>query len=254
MDATTQPVNHRQITWMDRLARRRVRPVTALLAIRRLLRDPEDTAQVFRIIYALKGDSLQRTMARMQNIDAGRKMLREQPSIIRALNDRAWLATLPEGSLGRAYLAFVEAEVLSADGLVASSEEAERIPMTVEERWLSDRLRDFHDLQHVLTGYGRDPLGELALLAFMTEQVPSRGIDLIVYMGRRKYRQEMPNLPIDAMTLEGRIMARNAAWLPGIPWEQRLGESLAALRAELGLAPPTLYQEIQARASACCAA
>ena len=111
--------------------------------------------------------------------------------------------------------------------------------------WLADRLRDFHDLQHVLTGYGRDELGELCLLSFMTSQTYNRGISFIVFMGRRKYRQAMPHMDVDALVREGRDIARAARWLPEVHWEERLAEPLEALRAELGLQAPARYLAAQ---------
>ena len=55
---------------------------------------------------------------------------------------------MPEGSIGRAYYDFVHREGLSADGLIASSEEA---PKSID--WLSRAMArrsawDIHDLQH----------------------------------------------------------------------------------------------------------
>jgi ubiquinone biosynthesis protein COQ4 len=197
---------------------------------------------VFKIIEALKGGSLARAIERLGATADGRSMLQRLPSLLPSLEDRRALAALPEGSLGRAYLAFVEAQQLSADGLVAASEEAPRGEhLDDEERWMGNRLRDIHDLQHVLTGYGRDELGELCLLAFMTTQTHNRGIEFIVFMGRRRYRNALPQLDVDALVSEGRDIARAAAWLPAVPWEDRLGEPLETLRSRLGLRAPVRY-------------
>jgi ubiquinone biosynthesis protein COQ4 len=210
--------------------------------MRKLLADPQATGEVFRIIEALKGGSLARAITRLAATPQGQAMLQEQPSLLPVLGDRRTLAALPEGSLGRAYFAFVEQQQLSADGLVAASEEAPRGEhLDAEEHWMGNRLRDIHDLQHVLTGYGRDELGELCLLSFMTTQTRNRGISFIVFMGRRRYRQALPELPVDELVREGGDIARVAAWLPGVRWEQRLGEPLEQLRRELGLRPPTHY-------------
>ncbi len=223
----------------------RMRPLVALRAVRALLEDPQSTGEVFKVIEALKGGSLRQAVMRMASSEAGRSLLHAKPSIIASLSDRTSLAAMPEGSLGRAYLDFVLAGNLSADGLVQASEEAPRDAATSyldpEELWLADRLRDFHDIQHVLTGYGRDELGELCLLSFMTTQTYNRGISFIVFMGRREYRRGMPQIDVDALVNEGRDIARAAAWLPEVRWEERLGEPLAALREELGLRPPLRY-------------
>ena len=223
-------------------ASRRVRPLQAWRAVRRLIDDPDQTGEGFRIIEALKGGSLLRAVERLAATPEGRELLAAGPSLLTVLNDRAALAGMPDDSLGRAYLAFVESQQLSADGLVEASAEASGLALLApEERWMADRLRDVHDLQHVLTGYGRDELGELCLLSFMTTQTPNRGISFIVFMGRRQYRRELPGLPVDACVREGRDIARRSGWIAGVPWEKRLAEPLEALRRELGLGPPALY-------------
>ena len=192
----------------------RIKPIQAGLAISRLLRDPDDTGQVFKILEALRGDSLSRALRRMRNDERGQALLAEQPNIVDALNDREALAALPEGSIGRTYFDFVHAEGLSADGLVSSSHEAPRFEkIGQDQRWLGDRLRDIHDLQHVMTGYGRDTLGELCLLSFMTTQVPSRGIDFIIFVGRTKGQKEQPGLNLKELIGEGRQIGEAADWM-----------------------------------------
>ena len=221
----------------------RIKPIQAGLAISRLLRDPDDTGQVFKVLEALRGDSLSRALRRMRADERGQRLLEEQPNIVNALNDREALSALPEGSIGRAYYDFVHAEGLSADGLIASSHEAPRFEkIGQDQRWLGDRLRDIHDLQHVMTGYGRDTLGELCLLSFMTTQVPSRGIDFIIFMGRTKGQKEQPELNLKELIGEGRQIGEAADWMLFTRWEDRLHEPLEQVREELGFMPPTKYR------------
>lgn len=221
----------------------RIKPIQAGLAVSRLLRDPDDTGQVFKILEALKGNSLGLAHRRMQLDLRGQQLLEEQPNIVSVLNDREALLAMPEGSIGRAYYDFVHREGLSADGLIASSEEAPRFEkMGRNERWLGDRLRDIHDLQHVMTGYGRDTLGELCLLSFMTTQTPSRGIDFIIFMGRTKGQKENPDLDLKSLVREGREIGQSADWMLFTRWEDRLHEPLEKVRAELGFIPPSKYR------------
>jgi ubiquinone biosynthesis protein COQ4 len=221
----------------------RIKPIQAGLAISRLLRDPDDTSQVFKVLEALRGDSLSRALSRMSSDERGQRLLEEQPNIVKVLNDRDMLASLPEGSIGRAYYDFVHAEGLSADGLIASSDEAPRFEKIGQNlRWLGDRLRDIHDLQHVMTGYGRDTLGELCLLSFMTSQVPSRGIDFIIFMGRTKGQKENPELDLKSLVREGREIGQSAEWMLFTCWEDRLHEPLDKVREELGFIPPAKYR------------
>lgn len=228
------------------LLRKRVKPFAALLAMRKLLKDPDDTRQVFKIIDALSGDVIGRTVKRLSDDATGRDLLAKKPNIVALLNDRKRLSAMPPGSIGHTYWQFIHAQNLSADGLIASSEGTkENLGFTADERWTGNRLRDIHDLQHVLTGYGRDPIGELSLLSFMTTQVPNQGINFIIKMATRKYHQEIPSLDIQALIDEGRSIGQQAAWMPAICWEDRLREPLEEVRSELGFKPPVKYQNSQ---------
>lgn len=227
-----------------RLKRERVKPFTALRAMRELIKNPDDTSQVFRVIEALKGDSISASVRRLGQTPEGRALFADKPAIVPVLNDKQALLAMPEGSIGRAYYDFVHGEHLSADGLIAASEEAPRNPdLNEDERWLAERMRDIHDLQHVMTGYGRDPVGELCLLSFMTKQTPNRGINFIIYMGRREYRNKLPDANIDGLVSEGGLIGLSAEWMAKTRWEDRLHESLDAVREELGFKAPARYLE-----------
>jgi ubiquinone biosynthesis protein COQ4 len=223
---------------------RGVKPIQALRSVRALIADPDNTGEVFKVIEALKGGSLARAVARLGATTEGRKLLRDKPDILPLLSDRETLRAMPLGSVGRAYLKFVESQSLSADGLVAASEEAPRGQgKSEEERWLGNRLRDIHDLQHVMCGYGRDTLGELCLLSFMVTQTPNRGIAFIIIMARRKARQVKRPFSVDDCIEEGRRIGEAATWFAAVNWETRLAEPLEQLRRELGVLKPTLYRD-----------
>ena len=232
--------------------RNEIKPLVAWRAMRELLRNPDDTTQVFHIIEALKGDSLGRAVRRLESTDRGRALLQAKPDIVPKLNDRAWLLSLPAGSVGRAYYDFVHAENLSADELIASSETSAREELyhglSEEETWLADRLRDIHDLQHVMTGYGRDPVGELSLLSFMTTQTPNRGINFIVWVAKWKYLREVPQFDVRRLIREGAMIARNAVWMAEINWEEKLAEPLEAVRRDLGFEAPREYWRLREQA------
>ena len=91
--------------------------------IRALIRDPDDTAQVFKIIRALAGDANERQFQRFLASEHGPRILAERRSLVDRLSDREGLLMLPEGTFGRAYAEFTAREQLSASGLV---EEAAR--------------------------------------------------------------------------------------------------------------------------------
>ena len=92
-------------------------PLRALRAARVVADDPDQLPEVFAIIESLSVDTLQRIGRRMTRSETGRRLLDERPDIVAKLADREALAKLPAGSLGRTYLAFVEREKISADGI-----------------------------------------------------------------------------------------------------------------------------------------
>lgn len=218
------------------------RPLVALAALRRLIKDPERTDEVFVVVRNLSGDSLLRAYDRFRTLPGHERLL--QRSLLDVLNDRDHLRSLPAGSLGREYLAFVERESLTADGLVAASENS----VVIEDEGLrrfAERNRDMHDLWHVLTGYGRDTFGEVCLLAFTYAQMRNTGIGVIAFVGTLKHMRAYGAWRTIRAARQGYRMGRKAAWLPGEDWEALLQEPLDALRERLNLQPPDRYQDVR---------
>lgn len=219
-------------------------PRAAMHAIRELMQNPEDTAQVFRIIKAMSGPSRAKSFKRFCKTSVGRRVLANRESLADRLNDRDALRAMPEGSLGREYLAFVERENLSADGLADASEEGGRYFHTADQELYSNRTRDMHDLWHVTTGYGRDGLGELSLLAFSYAQLGNIGIAMIIYFGARGGVRESGDKRIWKAIWEGYRHGRRATWWAGEDWEGLLSAPLDNVRKQLGVAKPETYREV----------
>src|SRR5688572_11493175 len=131
------------------------RPFEALDALHKLIEDPNDTEQAFRIVRSIDGGGLERMFRRFGASAEGRALLAERPSLLAALRDRDALLAMPEGSLGRAYAAFCDREGIAPGGLVEASE-ASDADISPELRWFADRMRDSHDLWHVVTGFRTD--------------------------------------------------------------------------------------------------
>jgi ubiquinone biosynthesis protein COQ4 len=222
------------------------RPLEALRAVRRLLRDPEDTRQVFKVIAALRGNSGERLFNRFVRTSTGAAVLAERRRLLDGLEDQDALARLPAGSLGRAYLAFMQAQNLSAAGLVEASDSFETDGLDADGRLFRERMRDMHDLNHVLTGYGRDPLGELCLLAFMYRQTGNRGGAFIALMGMSKFPKGEPGRAARRALFEAFRNGRKGPWLPGFDWEGALAADLQALRVRLGVPTPAAYAALTA--------
>lgn len=219
------------------------RPFTALRAAGRLIRNPEDTSQVFVVMAALRGRSGARNLRRFRATPAGAAVIAERRRLLDHLTDRAALAALPDGSLGRTYLDFMDGEALSADGLVEASGAGRSKAVGADAALFLDRMRDMHDLTHVVSGYGRDPLGELCLLAFMYRQGGNPGGALIALMGA------MGHFPGGAegraawgALVEGFRHGSRADWLLGQDWEALLAQPLAEVQRQLHIPVPARYQ------------
>jgi ubiquinone biosynthesis protein COQ4 len=221
------------------------RPFTALRAVTRLLRDPQDTRQVFVVMTALRGRSGQRMLTRFLQSPVGATVAAERRQLLDRLQDQAALAQLPQGSLGCAYFAFMQDEQLTADGLVDASEAGRLDTVGGVAVLLRNRMRDMHDLTHVVTGYGRDGLGELCLLAFMFRHTGNPGGALIALMGLLKAIRMGAGRPVGRAVFEGFRNGAKAAWLPGQDWEALLARPLEEVRRELKIVTPVRYRAVQ---------
>jgi ubiquinone biosynthesis protein COQ4 len=215
-----------------------LQPLRALRALAAIARDPDDTAQVFTLIEALTGVRTPAWIARRLD---GAPLLRERPEILDRLRDRDALRRLPAGSLAHAYLAFVEGEGISADGLRDASVQGERRAGDGEVEYVRRRMRDTHDLWHAVLGYQGDVLGEAALLAFTFAQTRNPAIGALVLVGLAKLQFA------GAHRLIARALVRGlrAAWFPAQPWESLLPLPLADVRARLAVDAPPAYAPVR---------
>lgn len=223
-----------------------VAPIRASKGLVGIIRDPHETAHVFTLFEALIGPLEATAMAHFAESARGKALLENPPTLIPALSDRAALAALPDGSLGRAYLDFANQEGITADGLIAASDAGrvfEFIPGEDIYRRIGDYLRDSHDLWHVVTGYQGDIIGELALLAFTFAQMGNLGMGVLVGLAAT-LGPHLPT-PIDNEAAEaireGFRRGRKAKWLATLDWVPRLEEPLDEVRRALNLDDPPAY-------------
>lgn len=219
-------------------SRRRARPQwrRALRALRSLLRDPDRTENAFEVIAALDPDLMERGLARMLAHPEGRRLFVERPCLLDHLRDRVALARLPDGSLGRAYLAHVERYGLDPGKLVVLGRSYESEIGSADEgvRWYADRSELSHDLSHVLAGYGADRLGETALLWFSYGVFAGRGNALLmVGAALRTWREAGPGWPLRVVRAFRR--GRHAANLAALPYERLLAQPLEGVRRLAGI-------------------
>ena len=215
----------------------RLQPFTAMRAIRTLFAT-RDTRQVFVLLRAMRGRSGIRNFRRFAASPVGKIVLRERRDLLPRLEDRAALRQMPAGSLGRAYLEFMESEDLSAKALVMASQDWENEPSAPDTALFRARTRELHDVNHVVTDYGRDRLGELCLMTFMYRQMGNLGMLMLVVMAWR----QLPKLARPAIR-EAWRNGKKAAWLAQQDWEALLTRPLSDVRNSLAIGPPVKYQE-----------
>ncbi len=236
--ASKRPVTH---------ARHRTRDWgRAARAFRALMRDKEDTAQVFAITHALDGDACKVDYVRLLSMPEGGRIAYERVELADKFMDDEWRATFPPGSVGAAYVAFLETHHFSVAGMIDESHKGippEQLDEVHPYAWFFRRVRDVHDIYHVLTGYGRDALGEMCLLAFTFQETHGLGLAFIAGGGFLRAHGPAAGKARKAL-LEARSRGKRAAWLPGEDFEKLVFEPLDEARKRLGLTPPVAYEAV----------
>lgn len=223
----------------------RYRPLRAVRNFQALMKDKEDTSLVFKIFESLpSGDFLER-VRKLALSERGEMLRATEPSLPEILDDHAALRRTPKGSLAHAYCDFMEAEGLSAAGLVAEAERLGRPKYPDLVEWFINRSRDTHDLFHILTGYGRDALGEQCVLLFTHGQSPSQGHLLIGYAGAANIKKMAKGsaAPVFGAVRQAHRTGKGAPQLMAQPIRELLARPLDDVRADLRIPQPTLYRE-----------
>lgn len=220
----------------------------AVEALRRLTANKEDTSQVYAVMHALNGKAYEIGYIRLLDTPGGGRIAYERVELAEKLNDPAFSAKFPDGSVGAAWRKFLDTEHLSVQGLVDESHKGVP-PQELDERhpymWFFRRYRDIHDILHVLTGYGRDWLGELCLLAFSYQESRDLGRAVMAWGGILRARGPGAAQARKAL-FEARRRGNRAVWLPGEDFERLLFEPLDAARKRLRLSPPLAYLAVTA--------
>ena len=206
-----------------------VQKVRALVAVVRLIRDPNELDQVFAI-----ADDL----ARGDFMDSFVAELSADPEIARAFVlrprvgslDLAELAKLPEGTLGHEFARHMRANGLDPSALPSR-------PSTTPREWLQAHLYETHDLWHVVAGFDTDVAGELGLQAFYLAQIPTRLAPALLggsFFNTMLYAWDDRDRRMDAI-VRGWTLGKQAKRLFGRDWSKLLATPLTEVRATLGL-------------------
>ncbi|KFQ99379.1 hypothetical protein N306_14818, partial [Opisthocomus hoazin] len=167
---------------------------------------------------------------KMKHHPEGYRILQERPRIRLSTLDMARLRGLPDGTLGREYVRFLEDNKVSPDTRMP--------PKFVDDEELAyviQRYREVHDLMHTLLGMPTNMLG-LAALAWAQELSPPVLFVPTVtscVVCSRKLRVLATDLVPWAIR-----SGRNASCILNVYYEQRWEQPVESLREEIGIFPP----------------
>jgi ubiquinone biosynthesis protein COQ4 len=195
-----------------------------------LVKDPTQTESVYDIEDGMKHS---------EAMAVATKHMLAEPGIM-ALAQEKYLAPIPDlqqllqcsaGSLGHAYATYI-----STSGF----DPAFYRSMSIEDdtSYLLLRLRQTHDIWHVVTGFSTDVPGELGLKAFELAQTRRTMAGILIAGGFLKCLLQTPaelDVLLDRIA-RGYRMGTHAKPLLAQKWEQHWDKPLAQWRSELGLA------------------
>ncbi len=201
----------------------------SIRALSAILRDPDDTRQVFLLGLAANARRLPWLLAQFALDAEGDRLLRERPAIDSRTVDWEALRALPDGTLGREYARYLDEHHLDPDLFQAPP----GLPPTVA--WLAQRIRQTHDIWHVLTDCAPDVPGEIALQAFTWGQLRMPSAGLIALVGTLRFGLRHRTLARDVV--RGVTRGRRARLLATVVFEDHWARPLGDVRRELGVEP-----------------
>ncbi|MGB5135226.1 MAG: Coq4 family protein [Prochlorococcaceae cyanobacterium] len=179
----------------------------------------------------LDSPQLERCVERFRALPAGAALLAERYPPLQP--DIEALRTLPPGSLGRRY----------ADLILSLGYDPEFFrprDVSSDARWLTQRIATTHDLHHVITGFGTAPAGESGVLAITAAQIGFPAYVLLTTAGQLAAFRLQPDRfqELSAAVGHGAAIARQAACLAAVRWEEGWEKPVRQWREELGITDP----------------
>ncbi|MEM1052546.1 MAG: Coq4 family protein [Pseudomonadota bacterium] len=211
-------------------------------------KDKEQTDEIIAVLDALPWRGMADAAAQFLSTDRGRQIFQEEPYLPDFLDDHATLRKTAKGSFAHAYCDFMEREGLTAEGMVEASESArenDTIRFNDGVDWYNDRLRDFHDILHIVTGYGRDLLGEQCIFAYMYHQRPSPGHLLVAWLGTLMMKTQIKtDAPIIGALREARRNGKGCPRIVEQPIQKLFEMPLEEVRARFNTPAPHIYHQV----------
>ncbi len=217
----------------------------AFRALGRVLQNPEATDQVLVFSTYANAGTMPDRIHRFLDHPNGQRLYREHRTIDAHSIDLAALAQLAQGTLGRAYAEFLSSRGLTPDVFEAPPAEIHDPQMA----YVIQRLRQTHDLWHVVTGYNTDPASEVALQAFTFGQLAAPSSGILAVLGTLRGSSLKRDLAVHVA--RAYWLGRRSEKLGVFVWEDHWATPLVEVRRMLRLpeAPTAAKQlglEVQA--------
>ena len=206
-----------------------VRWARAIRALGQILANPEDTERVLEFSNLANAGRRDDRLNLFYDHPVGARLFAERRAIDSTTVDIEVLAALPVGTLGHAYAQFMKTHGITPNIFDGSPEDVH------DERaaYVIQRMRQTHDLWHVVTRCETDPAGEIALQAFSFAQLRAPSSGILATLGTLRALPYSRQVLRDAVRMYriGLAAERFAVF----PWEDHWTTPLVDVRRLLGV-------------------
>jgi ubiquinone biosynthesis protein COQ4 len=201
----------------------------ALRALTRVLANPEETDQVLVFSSLVNAGSSPHRLASFYADPRGQRLFDHACAIDSHTIDLAALGRLPAGTLGHAYATFMTSHGLTPDVFDGTPEDIH----DPHAAYVVQRMRQTHDLWHVVTNAETDPAGEIALQAFTYAQLGAPSSGILAALGTLKTLRHDRRIVRDVIAMFR--LGQTAEPLAVFAWEDHWATPLAEVRRMLRL-------------------
>lgn len=167
----------------------------------------------------------------------GRRILRDRPRITSSTMLVTKLRALPENSVGRAYVSWLDRE-----GVTPDTRDAVKYIDDEECAYVMQRYRECHDFYHAVTGLPVFVEGEVALKAFefANTLLPMTGLSLFAVTRMKAAQRARFWGTYFPWAIKNGLQSEE---LITVYWEEQLERDVDELRRELGIEKPPDLRE-----------
>jgi len=173
----------------------------------------------------------------MLSSPTGRRILKDRPRITSQTMPVSYLRTLPDNSVGRSYVAWLDREGVSPD-----TRDSVKYIDDEECAYVMQRYRESHDFYHALTGLPVFVEGEVALKAFefANTALPMTGLSVFAVTRMKPAERSTFWQTYLPWALSNGLKSKEVI---NVYWEEQLARNVDDLRADIGIERPPDIRE-----------